>query len=136
MSNLDYHIDKSGPMKYGISKAGNIFHSSDFARRTKGEGIVSVALHPSALKSDLNRHTPAWLLFLAGWILKEPTYGEYTEVVAGMSPEIDASRSGCYVIPWGRFYVGLRKGLVAAQMGRKRVGRALRICFGSDVRSR
>ena len=52
------------------------------SRRTKGEGIVSVALHPGALKSDLNRHTPVWLLFLAGWILKEPIYGEYTEIFA------------------------------------------------------
>ena len=38
MANLDCHMDKSGPMKYGISKAGNIFHSSEFARRTKSEG--------------------------------------------------------------------------------------------------
>ena len=87
------------------------------------EGIVSVALHPGALKSDLNCHTPAWLLFLAGWILKEPIYGEYTEVFAGMSLEIDASRSGCYVIPWSRFYVGLRKDLVAAaQIGEEEGG--------------
>ena len=39
-----------------------------------------------------------------------------------MSPEIDASRSGSYVIPWGRFYVGLRKDLVAAQMGKEEGG--------------
>lgn len=122
MSNLDYHIDKSGPMKFGISKAVNIFDSSEFARRTKGEGIISVAHHPGALKSDLNLHTPAWLLFLAGWILKKPIYGAYTEIFAGMSPEIDSSRSGCYIILWGKFYVELRKDMVAAQMGEDKGG--------------
>jgi len=31
ISNLDYDTDKSGAMKYGISKAGNLFHASESA---------------------------------------------------------------------------------------------------------
>ena len=42
MDDLDYHRDQPAWTKYGISKAGNIFHSSEFARRTQGEGIISV----------------------------------------------------------------------------------------------
>lgn len=42
MNNMDYNNDKNAWYKYGSSKAGNIFHGSEFAKRTRGEGIVSV----------------------------------------------------------------------------------------------
>ena len=42
MENLDYKEEKGAWHKYGVSKAGNIFHASEFARRFGGEGIVSV----------------------------------------------------------------------------------------------
>lgn len=40
--NLDYKTDKSPMVKYSVSKAGNVLHASEFAKRAKGEGIVSV----------------------------------------------------------------------------------------------
>lgn len=45
LENLDYKKkDVNGWMKYGVSKAGNILHSNEFARRYggEGEGVVSV----------------------------------------------------------------------------------------------
>ena len=42
MSNLDCNKDLSGWMKYGISKAGNILHSNEYAKRYEEDGIVSV----------------------------------------------------------------------------------------------
>lgn len=42
MGNLDYKEEKGAWHKYGVSKAGNVLHASEFVRRFGGEGIVSV----------------------------------------------------------------------------------------------
>ena len=42
MNNLDYKVDKMSWAKYGVSKAGNVLHGGEFAKRAKGEGIISV----------------------------------------------------------------------------------------------
>ena len=42
MNNLDYKDDKGTWHKYAVSKAGNVFHSKEFAKRHEGDGIVSV----------------------------------------------------------------------------------------------
>lgn len=43
MDNLRYEREDKGPWhKYGVSKAGNILHSSEYAKRFGGEGILSV----------------------------------------------------------------------------------------------
>ena len=48
VSNLDYHIDKGVWPKYGISKAGNIYHGKEYARRHGQDGILSlVSLVPA-----------------------------------------------------------------------------------------
>lgn len=115
MSNLDYHVDKSAATKYGISTVGNIFHSSEFARRYGGEGIISVMLMPEELESGLNRHMPKLVQLLLLWTLqKDPVFGAYTEAFAGLSPEVDEGRNGAYIVPWGRIYNGLRKDLILA----------------------
>jgi NAD(P)-dependent dehydrogenase (short-subunit alcohol dehydrogenase family) len=42
MNNLNYEVDKSAWHKYGVSKAGNVFHSKEFAKRYAGDGLISV----------------------------------------------------------------------------------------------
>ena len=42
LSNMDYKTDKYSFVKYGASKAGNIYHGSELARRAASEGIISV----------------------------------------------------------------------------------------------
>lgn len=115
MDNLDYRSERSPPRKYAISKAGNIYQASEFASRTKGQGIISVALNPGVLKSDLTRHIPKWQQWLVSWILYETIHGAYTELFAGLSPEVTASRNAAYIIPWGRISPTLRNDLVLAQ---------------------
>ncbi|KAI9872126.1 MAG: hypothetical protein M1830_002045, partial [Pleopsidium flavum] len=60
-------FDEKGDIKYtgqqsqyGVSKAGNLFLASEFGKRTQGEGIVSVAFNPGNLKSELQKHMPAY----------------------------------------------------------------------------
>ena len=54
MGNLDYGEEKGAWFKYGVSKAGNVYHASEFARRCGGEGIVSVVSNEfiNGLKSE------------------------------------------------------------------------------------
>lgn len=42
LENLDYKVDKGTWFKYGVSKAGNVFHASELAKRAGTEGIISV----------------------------------------------------------------------------------------------
>ena len=41
-SNMDYKKDEGAWVKYGRSKAGNVLHAVEFARRAKDEGIISL----------------------------------------------------------------------------------------------
>lgn len=42
IGNLEYKSDKSAAHKYGVSKAGNVLHAKEFARRFGGDGVISV----------------------------------------------------------------------------------------------
>ncbi|KAI1167992.1 hypothetical protein F5B18DRAFT_341598 [Nemania serpens] len=104
LDNLDYHKDLGWFPKYAISKAGNYLHGSEYARRYKADGIVSVSLNPGNLDSDLWRNQ-SWLVgkFLKWFILHPPINGSYTELFAGLSPEVTMEKSGAWVVPFGRF---------------------------------
>lgn len=52
MGNLDYKVDKKAWEKYGTSKAGNVLHAKEFARREGGEGIISVVSFTSFIHLD------------------------------------------------------------------------------------
>lgn len=101
MDNLDYHVYQPAVKRYAISKAGNYLHATEFARRhTVADGIVSVPLNPGNLNSDLYRGQPSILGFLMrNTALYPSVFGAYTELYAGLSPEITIERSG----EWGEF---------------------------------
>jgi retinol dehydrogenase-12 len=104
MNNLDYHNDKGAMHKYMVSKAGNYLHCAEYARKHASDGIVSIALNPGNLDSDLWR-TQGWVVsrFLKSFVLHPPIYGAYTELFAGLSPEVTIKHPGDWVVPWGRF---------------------------------
>ena len=55
LSNMDYKTDKSPFTKYGNSKAGNIYHGSELARRAGSEGIISVVRYSTIASAYLTR---------------------------------------------------------------------------------
>ena len=122
MDNLDYHIEIHPGIKYNITKAGNIYQSSELALRTKGDGIISLALNPGGVRSEATRHYSAWLRWLASWFMYDAIYGAYTELFAGLSSEVTAAENGAYVIPWGRLAPTLREDLVLAQKSKQEGG--------------
>ncbi|KAH8659996.1 short-chain dehydrogenase [Xylariales sp. PMI_506] len=96
MGNLDYKNDKSTWVKYGISKAGNIFQASEFARRYADSGVISVSVDPGNLETDLRRSVPTWQKWLLRILLnvQKPIYGAYTELYAGLSQELTSKNNG------------------------------------------
>ncbi|TLD16914.1 uncharacterized protein PgNI_02332 [Pyricularia grisea] len=91
-------------VKYGISKAGNYLHATEYARRFGDKGIVSVALNPGNLRSDLARHLGSLQKAFLNYFVQHPTVnGAYTELFAGLSPEVGLEKNGAWIQPWGRF---------------------------------
>ncbi|KAL7271650.1 short-chain alcohol dehydrogenase [Rhizina undulata] len=67
-------------LKYSQTKAANIILAAEAARRWKETGVLS-----------LN-------------VILYPAYnGGLTELFAGLSPAVDESRNGSFIVPWGRF---------------------------------
>lgn len=123
LDNLDYSkADRSAWTKYGASKAGNIFQGSEAGRRLGEAGIVSVSLNPGGLKTGLQRHLRSWQETLMGWFLYSPIHGAYTELFAGLSPEVTTEQNGAFIFPWGRLGFKIREDLVLAQKPEKEGG--------------
>ncbi|QPC79116.1 hypothetical protein HYE68_009868 [Fusarium pseudograminearum] len=101
--NLDYHLPRNLMHKYATSKVGNYYHNTEFARKYKNDGIVSVSLNPGNLASELDRTSP-WYMYYPRMFTTYPSInGAYTELFAAFSEEITIENSGIWVVPWGRF---------------------------------
>ncbi|KAG8528068.1 uncharacterized protein KY384_006984 [Bacidia gigantensis] len=92
---------KSDWRAYGESKAGNVLYAKEFARRFKDNNVISTSLDPGNLKTDLQRHLNGLQALIIRLILHPPIKGAYTELFAGLSPDVTLAKSG--VVPWGRF---------------------------------
>ncbi|OAA58459.1 NAD(P)-binding domain protein [Niveomyces insectorum RCEF 264] len=102
LDNLDYHQDQTTWHKYGVSKAANILHAAEYARRVASDNIVSVSLDPGNLKTPLYDNVPAYQRLFLKFVLKEPVYGAYTELFAGLSPDVQPKDSGRFIEPFGK----------------------------------
>lgn len=109
-------------MLYTGSKTGNWFLASEFActandnsgdRENRGT-IISVTQNPGNLKTNLLRHTSRLFRLSTGWLLYNAKMGAYTELWAGLSPELKAEDNGGYIIPWGRIHPSPRKDMLDA----------------------
>ncbi|OAQ82667.1 short-chain dehydrogenase [Purpureocillium lilacinum] len=94
---------KSQMENYMMSKVGNVFLAQDTARRLGSKGVLSVAVNPGFIKTELQRHMPAPVSAAMGMLFKGPEYGAYSELFGLLSPEVTPERNGAFVIPWGRF---------------------------------
>merc|ERR1712093_541883 len=121
MDNLDYKKDQAVWHKYGVSKAGNVHHAKEFANRYGDDGIISVALNPGNLKSDLQRHLPRWQNMILQRFIYAQIYGAYTELFAGLSPDVTPETNGAWIVPWGRF-VPLRADIEAGSKSEEQGG--------------
>ncbi|KAA6408749.1 MAG: hypothetical protein FRX48_07092 [Lasallia pustulata] len=104
---------------YVASKTGNWFLGSELARAaaTPGSpayGILSVTQNPGNLSTSLLRHA-RWMKVLSAPLLHRPRLGAYTELWAGLAPELTLeAHNGAYVVPWGRLHTAPRSDLLDA----------------------
>ncbi|KAJ7278989.1 NAD(P)-binding protein [Mycena rebaudengoi] len=94
----------NGLMKlYAESKLGNIFVSNYFAK-THSSVLVSCALHPGVIKTDVSRHMGGFVRFIIGFfgfMAATPAKGAYTQLWAGTVAKPEEI-NGQYVVPWGK----------------------------------
>ncbi|KAJ4321737.1 hypothetical protein N0V84_005170 [Fusarium piperis] len=90
-------------LNYAVSKVGSWMLSRELARRYGSEGIISVAQNPGNVMGGSYEGTPAATMFFLNRFLLHPSrFGAYTELYAGLSPDITTGDNGAYIIPWGR----------------------------------
>ena len=89
---------------YAASKAGNRFLASELDKRVRKDGIVSITQNPGNLYTKAWDPVPGWMKFLLWPFLYESKLGAYTELWAGLAPEITCADGGRYAVPWGRWH--------------------------------
>jgi NAD(P)-dependent dehydrogenase (short-subunit alcohol dehydrogenase family) len=109
----DVAPNAGGQEYYTISKVGNWFLANEFARSVDKDGIISVTQNPGNLKTNLTRHVP-WATYFFSPLLYHAKFGAYTELWAGLSPDLQPESSGGYIIPWGRLHPAPREDLQLA----------------------
>lgn len=86
----------TGNERYWASKVGNWAHGVEYARRHRADGVVSVPLNPGNLTSDLYRDQGVALKIATKLMMYAPVNGAYTELFAGLSPDITIEKTGCW----------------------------------------
>jgi hypothetical protein len=74
------------------------FYCAHFAISADG----TKSLNPGNLKTPLQRHVPGWQYAAFSFALHTPIHGAYTELFAGLSPDVTLENNGAWIIPWGR----------------------------------
>ncbi|KAN0080037.1 hypothetical protein V8E55_009603 [Tylopilus felleus] len=87
---------------YSQSKTGNIVFSAELHRMYHDQGIVSTALHPGIIHTELIRYYKnCFSQIVARWLLFDVTHGALTQLYAGTAPDA-AQLGGQYLVPWAR----------------------------------
>ncbi|KAM5344639.1 hypothetical protein ACJ41O_013174 [Fusarium nematophilum] len=99
-SNMGYQRDEGAWVKYARSKAANVLQASEFARRSREskDGIIHMSLDPGLLNTDLQRSMSWFQAKLVRLMAHEPRFGAYTELFAGLHPDIKEKNNG----GWGK----------------------------------
>ncbi|KAA1472590.1 NAD-P-binding protein [Dentipellis sp. KUC8613] len=94
---------KLGPQKlYGMSKLGNVLFSNELAKRYGKDGVVSIALHPGSVKTELQRYSTSTVDSIINSILAyDISLGIITPLYAGTAEEA-LSLNGKYLTAWAR----------------------------------
>ncbi|KAI1300786.1 NAD(P)-binding protein [Xylaria venustula] len=94
---------ENGATNYAASKAGTWMLAREYGRRYAKDGILSLTVNPGNVKAGSYAGTP-WpiMAILNATMLHETTYGAYTELYAGLSPDLKPEDYVNFIIPWGR----------------------------------
>ena len=107
---------------YPVSKAGNWFLASEFARRYGPEGIVSVTQNPGQLRTGIWDGAPSMFRKIMSLTLHPALHGAYNALWCGISPQLTTADGGRYAIPWARWHPALRKDILKSLKSEKEGG--------------
>ncbi|KAI1406631.1 hypothetical protein F4819DRAFT_439804 [Hypoxylon fuscum] len=92
-----------GATSYAVSKAGTWMLAREFATRHGANGVLSLVVNPGVVRAGSYAGTPwAVLAVLNVVMLHDTVYGAYTELYAGLSPEVRPQDYVNVILPWGR----------------------------------
>lgn len=90
-------------VNYAASKAANWMLADETAKRYGEDGILSVVRNTGNLDTHIYHTQPRFMMFFVRNLLFfPPKMGAYTELYAGLSPEVTENTPGALIIPWGR----------------------------------
>ncbi|KAF4341839.1 light induced alcohol dehydrogenase Bli-4 [Fusarium beomiforme] len=103
---------KDQQANYANSKTGNWYLASVLADQVGCEGVLSVCINPGNLHSNLLRHLPSIIGYVVSPLLYHAKFGAYTNLWAGLSPNLQIEDGGRFILPWGRFHPSPRADLL------------------------
>ncbi|KAJ9133447.1 NAD(P)-binding protein [Pleurostoma richardsiae] len=93
-----------GMDNYMESKVGDVWLARKWAEKLGDKGVINVSVNPGLMRTELQRNNKL-MQTMMGILMKPAKYGAFSELFAGLSPQITADKNGTYTIPWGRFGV-------------------------------
>jgi NAD(P)-dependent dehydrogenase (short-subunit alcohol dehydrogenase family) len=99
-------------VNYTNSKTGNWYLASVLADQIGSQGVLSVCHNPGNLQTSLLRHMPWSVRYAVSFILYHAKFGAYTNLWAGLSPDLQIEDGGRFIWPWGRFHPSPRPDLL------------------------
>ncbi|KAJ7610502.1 hypothetical protein FB45DRAFT_844620 [Roridomyces roridus] len=85
---------------YAQSKIGNIYISNYWAK-THSDVLVSCAVHPGGIRTELTRHSVSWFQIIANYLNYPAPMGAYAPLW-GATVATPAQITGQYLVPWGK----------------------------------
>ncbi|XP_059473096.1 retinol dehydrogenase 12-like isoform X2 [Neocloeon triangulifer] len=85
-------------LAYNQSKLCNVLFTLELQERLKDTGVVSYAVHPGVVATELGRHLPcgcSWAFQRFGWVLKTPLQGAQTTLHCALDEKL-ATQNGLY----------------------------------------
>jgi NAD(P)-dependent dehydrogenase (short-subunit alcohol dehydrogenase family) len=80
---------------------GNVLFAAEVARRYGDQGIVSTALNPGGIKTELGRYFNSFTQMIGNMVFHDVSFGALTQLYAGTTAE-GANLNGKYLVPWAR----------------------------------
>ncbi|EXJ90888.1 hypothetical protein A1O1_03994 [Capronia coronata CBS 617.96] len=123
------NYSKDASRNYSASKAGNWFLASEFDKRIREHGIVSVAQSPGTLRTKGWDRAPWSIKVSMALFMHEPKMGALTELWAGLSPDVKLEDGGRFAIPWGRWHPSPNKEILQSLKTKEEGGTGLAAQF-------
>ena len=111
---------------YAASKLANWFLADHFSKSNLGpRGVLSVVQNPGGMMTPLLRHMPSWVPLVFAPFLYPPRFGAYTQLFAGLSPDLRPEDGGRWIQPWGRLHSSPKREILDAMRSSEEGGTGL-----------